>query len=103
VRRALDQIASNPGADLSTAVLAGLAGVSERHLARLFVEHTGQTPGRYVRLARVEAAAQLLAATELTVAAVAARTGFGSAETLRQAFTDRYGIAPSRYRRQLRA
>nr|WP_314176743.1 helix-turn-helix domain-containing protein [Streptomyces sp. DSM 40971] len=34
----------------------------------------------------------------LPVAGVAARCGFGSAETLRQAFTARYGVSPSHYR-----
>ena len=32
------------------------------------------------------------------MASVAVRCGFGTAETLRQAFIDRYGIPPSRYR-----
>ncbi|MEV4087519.1 helix-turn-helix domain-containing protein, partial [Nonomuraea fuscirosea] len=42
--------------------------------------------------------AHLLASTSLPMAAVAMRCGFGTAETLRQAFIDRYGIPPSRYR-----
>lgn len=98
VRRVVDHIAAHPDADLSTAALASGAGVSERHLTRLFLRHLGQTPGRFVRRARTEAAAHLLASTSLPVAAVAARCGFGTAETLRQAFVDRYGIPPSRYR-----
>jgi transcriptional regulator GlxA family with amidase domain len=98
VRRITDHVASNLDGDLSTATLAALAGVSERHLTRLFLEHLAQPPGRYVRLARTEAAAHLLATTTRPIASVAKRCGFGSAETLRQAFVDRYGIAPSRYR-----
>jgi transcriptional regulator GlxA family with amidase domain len=98
VRRITDHVSSNLDGDLSTATLAALAGVSERHLTRLFLEHLAQTPGRYVRLARTEAAAHLLATTSRPIASVAKRCGFGSAETLRQAFVDRYGIPPSRYR-----
>ncbi|MQA97188.1 MAG: helix-turn-helix domain-containing protein [Streptosporangiales bacterium] len=98
VKRVVDHITANPGADLATATLAAEAGVSERHLTRLFLKHLGQTPGRFVRLARTEAAAHLLTSTSLPMAAVAARSGFGSAETLRQAFTDAYGIPPSHYR-----
>ncbi|MFC7589809.1 helix-turn-helix domain-containing protein [Nonomuraea antimicrobica] len=67
-------------------------------MTRLFLKHLGQTPGRYVRQARTEAAAHLLASTSLPMAAIAARCGLGTAETLRQAFIDRYGIPPSRYR-----
>ncbi|GAA4969235.1 DJ-1/PfpI family protein [Nonomuraea thailandensis] len=98
VKRTLEHISAHLRDDLSTATLAIEAGVSERHLTRLFLKHLGQTPGRYVRQARTEAAAHLLASTSLPMAAVAVRCGFGTAETLRQAFIDRYGIPPSRYR-----
>lgn len=81
---------------LATATLAARAGVSERHLTRLFLKHLGQAPGRFVRQARIEAAAHLLSST--TLPSVAARCGFGTVETLRQAFVTRYGIPPSRYR-----
>ncbi|MEW9547215.1 GlxA family transcriptional regulator [Nonomuraea sp. NPDC050783] len=98
VRRTVDFIGGHLADDLSTAALAAAAGVSERHLTRLFLRHLGLTPGRYVRQARAEAAAHLLASTSLPMSAVAARCGFGTAETLRQAFLDRYGVSPSRYR-----
>lgn len=98
VKRTIEHIAAHLRDDLSTATLALGAGVSERHLTRLFLRHLGQTPGRYVRQTRTEAAAHLLASTSLPLAAVATRCGFGTAETLRQAFVDRYGIPPSRYR-----
>jgi transcriptional regulator GlxA family with amidase domain len=98
IRRTVEHITGHLDADLTTPALAAEAGVSERHLTRLFLKHLGQTPGRYVRQARTEAAAHLLASTSLPMAAVAARCGFGTAETLRQAFVDRYGIAPSRFR-----
>lgn len=58
----------------------------------------GPSPDRYVRRVRVEASAQLLASTALPMPRIAARCGFGSAETLRQAFVARYGISPSLYR-----
>ncbi|MFF5205923.1 GlxA family transcriptional regulator [Streptosporangium sp. NPDC000396] len=98
VRRVVDHITRDLADDLSAATLAGRAGVSERHLSRLFVRHLGMTPGRYVRRARTEAAAQLLVTTGLPTAAIAARCGFGNAETLRQAFTEIYGVSPSHYR-----
>ncbi|MGR6923642.1 GlxA family transcriptional regulator [[Actinomadura] parvosata] len=98
VKRTIDHISAHLRDDLSTAALAVEAGVSERHLTRLFLKHLGQTPGRYVRQVRTEAAAHLLASTSLPMAAVAVRCGFGTAETLRQAFIDRYGVPPSHYR-----
>jgi len=63
-----------------------------------FVEHTGRAPTRYVRRARTEAAAHLLASTDLTIAAVARRCGPGTGESLRLSFTAEYRVSPSRYR-----
>ncbi|MBV2361973.1 GlxA family transcriptional regulator [Streptomonospora nanhaiensis] len=98
VRRVTDHVTANIGGDLTTEALAAVAGVSPRHLTRLFLGHLGQPPGRYVRRARAEAAAHLLATTALPVRRVAARCGFGSAEALRHAFVERYGTTPSRHR-----
>jgi transcriptional regulator GlxA family with amidase domain len=98
VNRVVGHITANLSADLTTAALAAAAGVSERHLTRLFLKHLAQTPGRFVRRARTEAAAHLLSSTTLPISAIATRCGFGTPETLRQAFLDHYGIPPSRYR-----
>ncbi|WP_219462624.1 GlxA family transcriptional regulator [Nonomuraea rhizosphaerae] len=98
VRQIIDHVTTNLDGDLAAGTLAMRAGVSERHLTRLFFKNLGQTPGRFVRQVRTEAAAHLLGSTTLPLASVAARCGFGTAETLRQAFVDRYGIPPSRYR-----
>jgi transcriptional regulator GlxA family with amidase domain len=98
VRKVTDHISGALDADLSTEALARLARVSPRHLTRLFRAHLRQSPGRYVRKARVTSAAQLLTTTDLPVARIAARCGFASAEALRQAFAKEYGIAPSQYR-----
>ncbi|WP_338146653.1 GlxA family transcriptional regulator [Streptomyces boncukensis] len=92
-------VAGSLDADLTAPVLAARAGISTRHLARLFAAHLDSTPSRYVRAVRTEAAAQLLSSTELPLTAVARRCGFGSTETLRQAFLDHYDTPPSAYRR----
>ncbi|WP_229891847.1 GlxA family transcriptional regulator [Streptomyces lavendofoliae] len=102
VRALVEHIAAHPDDDLTTATLAARAGVTPRHLTRLFTEQLGRAPGRYVRQARTEAAAHVLASTTLPMTSVAARCGFGSAEALRQAFTRRYGISPSQYRAAMR-
>lgn len=98
VGRVVDHITSHLAGDLTAAALAAEAGVSERHLTRLFINHLGRAPGRFVRDARTEAAAHLLVSTSTPVASVAAACGFRTAETLRQAFVSRYGTPPSHYR-----
>jgi transcriptional regulator GlxA family with amidase domain len=98
VRRVIDYVLSHLDADLTTVTLADRVGISERHLTRLFTEHVGRPPGRWVRDARLEAASRLLATTDEPMTTVARRCGFSSAESLRQAFATRFGIPPSRYR-----
>ena len=102
VRAAAALVASGVDGELSATRLAREVGLSPRQLTRLFVEHTGLTPARYVRRARADAAAQLVASTDLPLAAVARRCGLGSAETLRKAFLAEFGMPPARYREQVR-
>ncbi|MFD9906783.1 GlxA family transcriptional regulator [Streptomyces sp. NPDC059063] len=99
VRDLTGHIAAHLADDLSPAVLAARAGVSTRHLTRLFTAHLGTTPARAVRAARTEAAAHLVRASDLSLTAIARRCGFGSAQTLRQAFLDHYGVSGDRIRR----
>ncbi|MEJ2859995.1 GlxA family transcriptional regulator [Actinomycetospora flava] len=99
VRRVVDHVAEHLDADLGAAALADRAGVSERHLTRLFRAHLGRTPAEHVRRTRTEAAAALVATTDVPLARVASRCGFRSTETMRTAFLDAYGRTPSEHRR----
>jgi transcriptional regulator GlxA family with amidase domain len=99
LRRVLDVIAGDPAADHSVPALAAVAGTSTRQLNRLFIQEFGTTPARYVELVRLEAAQALLDAGH-TVTSAAARSGFGSDETLRRAFVHHLGIPPTTYRRR---
>jgi transcriptional regulator GlxA family with amidase domain len=98
VREAINQAIAHPGADLRTEALAARVGVSPRQLSRLFREHLDDTPGNVVRRIRLEVAARLTCDTDLPLSGVARRTGFRSAETLRQAFVARYGVSPRDFR-----
>jgi transcriptional regulator GlxA family with amidase domain len=80
VRRVIDYVAADPAADTSSATLAAVAGVSTRHLTRLFMADLGMSPGRYVRRSRTDSAAHLVATTTLPLSGVARRCGFGSVE-----------------------
>ncbi|MFE5126347.1 GlxA family transcriptional regulator [Streptomyces sp. NPDC056669] len=99
VRDLAGYIASHLAEDLTPGALAARAGVSPRHLTRLFTAHLDTTPTRAVRAARAEAAAHLVRSSGLSLAAIARRCGFGSAQTLRQAFLDHFGVSGDRIRR----
>lgn len=98
LRPVVDAIVAQPSADHRMIRLAERAGVSERHLSRLFTEQAGTTAARFVERTRVEAARDLLERTDLSVAAVARRSGFGSDETMRRAFVRVLGVGPAGYR-----
>ncbi len=96
------RIESEPGADHRLPALAGAAAMSVRHFARVFTEQVGETPGRFVERVRLEAARHDLETTSLTLDVVAARCGFGTAETMRRTFQRRLRVAPDAYRRRFR-
>lgn len=98
VRLILDTVVENPAAPHSLTTMARTAGMSVRHLNRLFRDELDMTPARYVEQVRVEAAKSLLEACDEPVSAVARRVGFGSPESLRRAFTREFGVTPAAFR-----
>lgn len=100
VRQVQDAIESNPSGDHRVAALARRAAMSPRHFTRVFTDEVGEAPGQYVERVRVEAARRELEETDDTVAAIARRCGFGTAETMRRSFVRRVGVPPDHYRRR---
>ncbi len=103
VRRAQELIDTEPAADHRLAVLASRVAMSERHLLRRFVDEVGVTPARYVATTRLEAARRELEQTDDTVATIAGRVGFGTAESMRRTFVRHLGTPPDDYRRHWRS
>lgn len=99
IRTVQHSIEAEPGAAHSIALLARRADMSPRHFTRVFTDEIGESPGLYVERIRTEAARRQLEETDDTVAVIASRCGFGSAETLRRVFARRVGTSPDRYRK----
>lgn len=102
LREILDAVAADPAGDYSVPALAAAVGTSTRHLSRLFQQELGTTPARHVERLRLEAAQTLLDAGH-TVTSAAARSGFGSDESLRRAFVHHLGVPPTVYRQRFRS
>ncbi|MCR6487940.1 DJ-1/PfpI family protein [Amycolatopsis sp. OK19-0408] len=102
LRGVLDSVAADPSAPHTAATMAARAGVSPRHLTRLFHDELGRTPARFVEQVRLEFAQQQLERTTDPLDVVARRSGFGTAETLRRAFARGLGVTPSDYRARFR-
>ena len=99
IRDVQEAIESEPGGAHSIPELARRAAMSPRHFTRLFTDEVGEAPGAYVERIRTEAARRQLEETDDTVTVIAARCGFGSAETLRRNFVRRLGVSPDQYRK----
>ena len=93
----------NLGRDLGVVALAKRVAMSPRNFARVFAREVGETPARWIERVRVEAARRLLEESDAGVEAVAARCGFGTAESLRRAFLRRVRVSPAAYRSRFRS
>jgi AraC-like DNA-binding protein len=87
---------------LSAAEVAAGAGLSERHLSRLFAE-AGTSVPRHILGRRLDLAHSILASaadTDVRTVDVAVRCGFTSMSHFSQAFRRRFGITAGQARRQ---
>lgn len=102
VRDAQDQMEAEPGAAHSLQSLAALVGLAPRSFGRRFRQATGQSPLRYLRELRLREARALLLHSDLAIAEIGERCGFGSASRFAQAFRRGTGLSPSDYRTAVR-
>jgi transcriptional regulator GlxA family with amidase domain len=98
IHRAQDAIAANPARKWSVDRLASVSATSPRHLSRLFNDHAGMSVIEYVSRTRIALAREILTSSRLDMAAVARRSGFGSARQLRRAWSRFHDVPPSRMR-----
>ncbi|MFD9475704.1 GlxA family transcriptional regulator [Streptomyces nojiriensis] len=85
------------------AELARHAGTSTRTLTRRFRAETGLSPLQWLLHQRLDRACEILETTTLPMDQVAARSGLGTADSLRTHLTRHTGLTPSTYRATARA
>ncbi|MFF4153502.1 GlxA family transcriptional regulator [Streptomyces sp. NPDC001651] len=83
--------------------MADQESMSVRTFTRRFREEAGVSPGQWLTRQRVERARHLLETTDLSVDQVAERSGFGTAQSMRQHLQAALGVTPTSYRRTFRA
>ncbi|WP_351227170.1 AraC family transcriptional regulator [Streptomyces sp. NPDC002133] len=86
----------------TVAELAAKAGMSRSQFAARFTESVGVPPLEYLLGWRIRSAARDLRTGDRTVAAIAARWGYGSESSFSHAFKRVMGSSPGRYRETLR-
>jgi transcriptional regulator GlxA family with amidase domain len=90
---------NNPTAAMSVEDLAKRASLSPRQFFRRFKEHFGSSPAAFVERLRLNEARRRLTAGEPSIDTVAESVGFNGADSFRRAFTRRFRVTPSKFRR----
>lgn len=98
VHRVQDAIIGDPSKDWSMAQLAQIACSSERHLTRLFREHSGTGVVDFMQRIRIGLARELLTQSGLDIERVAEKAGFNSSRQLRRIWNKYEANSPSDYR-----
>jgi len=75
---------------------------NRRYLERKFRQHLGRSPLQEIRQMRITKAKELLSGSDLSMLAIARRSGLPNAERLANIFHDEVGLTPTQYRRQFR-
>jgi AraC family transcriptional regulator, regulatory protein of adaptative response / DNA-3-methyladenine glycosylase II len=97
VAQRIDEGAAGDGANLEQ--LASRFGWSSRQIRRIVQRELGVSPIELVQTRRLLLAKQLLTETTLPISEVAMASGFASLRRFNGAFSDRYGMPPTRLRK----
>lgn len=92
---------TDPHYRLQLGELSKRAGVTEKHLCRIFDRSLGHAPMETFRLLKLQLAVSLLGRTSLAIKEIADRCGFENALYFTRCFTRVYGRAPTEIRNAL--
>lgn len=96
---ALDFIHSNFGYEIGVAEIARAVGIDRSYLYRIFRQEIGQSPKECLTQFRLKVAAEMLAATELSVTEISLSCGFKEVSLFDKQFKAVYGCSPLKYRK----
>lgn len=87
--------------EISNAVLADIAGYSERQLIRLFRSAMDMTPKNYINSLRIHKSRHLLRSTGLSVGEIAWQCGFNDQNYFSRLFRRNAGMSPTDFRNKV--
>ena len=101
VRQARDFIHQNFASKLTVEAIAKRVYVSQYHFSRIFRKHTRYSPYQYLLHTRLHHARKLIQRRDLTIKEITFQCGFTSIDYFSAAFTKKYRVCPTAYRRML--
>lgn len=103
VERMLRYIAEHALEDISADDVGADVGLHPNYAMSVFKRAVGLTINQAIIRHRLDTAQSLLIATDLSITDVAFESGFGSVSRFYQAFTERFGLQPKKYRVAMRS
>ena len=102
LRRIAEYVEAHLDETIRIPALAALVGLSEGHLHRSFRLTTGRTPLQFINERRIQRAMEILSNGAVPVSALALQVGFTSPSHFARIFRAVTGVAPARYRKDLK-
>ena len=98
IKKAVELVEANlDNPDFSVEQMSADLGMSRVHLYKKLSSLTGKSPVEFIRLIRIQRAAQLLGTSQLTVSEIAYKVGYNNAKYFTKHFKLEYGVLPSVY------
>lgn len=98
IRKCIDYIYENLGADLSVKSLAEVIGLNSTYFSRLFRQEVGISIKSFVKEARIDTAQNLLRYSELPYSVISSSLGFSTQSVFIAVFKEITGVTPKVYR-----
>lgn len=98
----VDYFIAHPTEPFDTKFLSDMAQMSPSSLRRHFKEHTGKSPGDFVKELRMVTAARRLLVTNDRVSTIAYELGFDDQNYFARMFKSVFGVSPNQYRKASR-
>ena len=88
---------------LTNESVAEMSGYTRWHLQREFKRIAGFQLGQFMRNLRLNVASTLLTTTDRSIMDIAIHAGYSEQQTFTRAFSQKFGIAPDKYRKAHRS
>lgn len=95
----VEYLIAHPEEPFDSKYLSDMAGMSPSSLRRHFKEHTGKTPGDFIKDLRLVTAARRLLTTDERISHIAYEVGFDDQNYFSRMFKEAFGVSPSQYRK----